>query len=499
MKLQTFLPSFSAFFSGAAVMSLELLGSRIVAPYLGSSVLIWTNLIGVILLAMALGAWYGGIMADRFPERRLFSWCLAAAGFWCFGLAVFAAPVLRMLLPLPFSFSAMLASLLLLAPPAALLAAVSPMVLRMGAKDVDSLGHVAGFLSAAGTVGSLFGTYMTGYVLLPRLPVHRLLLGLGFCLLLVGLALIKPWKKRWKTVAGSFLFFPGLVLWSFQPAGHVYPSAYADVFTWKGEYRGEPSVMLQINTGFHSVGKLADPSVTVLGYAQGLEAVDAFIAAPKRILVLGGGGFHVVSRLQKQYPEAQIDVVEIDPAVVEAAKMDMGFIPGPHTQVFLEDARTALRSRSPGYDLIIEDVFAGDISMPWYLLTKEALQAVSGLLAPQGLYAANLIFPPAPEDPIAITFKRNMMATFAASFGWVQYVDTGNNPRPQLPVNVLAFAGNGLSPNTEKLVEEVRRHTTTSTRPIANIPPEDGGMLWTDDFGNADYQSMEMYRHAWGK
>lgn len=499
MKLQAVLPPFAAFFSGAAVMSLELLGSRIVAPYLGSSVLIWTNLIGVILLAMALGAWCGGVVADRFPQVRIVAWCLGIAGFWCFALSVFAAPILRLLMSFSFSLSAALASLLLLAPPAALLAAVSPMVLRMGAKDVDSLGHVAGLLSAAGTIGSLVGTYATGYVLLPRFPVHRLLLGLGFCLLVVGLVLVRPWKKRWTAFASSFLLVPGFLLWPSHPMIHVYPSAYANVFTWEGTYEGVPSMLLQINTGFHSIGKREDPSVSVLGYVRGLEAADAFVPSPKRILVLGGGGFHVVSRLQRRYPEAEIDVVEIDPAVVQAAERDMGFVPGPKTRIFLEDARTALSSRRPGYDLVVGDVFAGDISMPWYLMTVEAMQSVSRLLSPQGVYAANLIFSPEPTAPVALAFKRNTMATLGASFGWVRYIDTGNNPQPSLPVNVLAFAGNGPPLASADVLRETAQRIATSTRPVANIPPESGGMLWTDDFGNADFQSMEMYRQAWGK
>lgn len=498
-QLQRSIPLLAAFGSGAAVMSLELFGSRIVAPYLGSSVLIWTNLIGVILFAMAIGAWAGGVLADRFPSIRWVAMVLGIVGFWCFGLAYFSGMILRVLSLLPYSTSALLASLVLLAPPAFLLAGISPAVLRLMARDVDSLGETAGLLSACGTIGSLFGTYVTGYVLLPRFPLHQLLLGLGFILLISAALLYQPWKKRWTAISHAALFLPGLVLWPLRPAATIYPSAYADVFTWRGEYSGKDSMILQINTGRHAVGLFEDRANSVLGYVHGMETVEAFLPTVSRALVLGGGGFHVVSSLQKRFPEASIDVVEIDPAIVEAAKADMGFVQATKTEIFLADARTAVRERNPGYDLIVSDVFSADISVPWHVLTKESLQDVSKLLAPDGMYTANLIFAAQPTDSVAIQYGKNLMATFHSAFAWTVFIDMANSPSSNIPSNVLVFAGNGKQPSVEALLQEADKRIADGARPIQIIPPMDGGMIWTDDFGNADYQSVEMYRQAWGK
>ncbi len=498
-KLQRFVPMLAAFGSGAAVMSLELLGSRIVAPYLGSSVIIWTNLIGIVLLAMALGAWLGGVVADKYPDIRIVSGALGISGVWCLGLVLFSGALLRPLTLLSFSSAAMLASLFLLAVPACFLATISPAVLRLSATDVDSLGHIAGKLSAFGTLGSLLGTYVTGYVLLPRFPLHQLLLGLSVLLLVAAICLFRPWPKQKKTASGAalVLLLPSISLFPLQMSQTVYPSAYADVRVAYGDYRGDNAVMLMINTGRHAVGYAQNPSDSVLGYVHGFETVDSLTPSIRRVLVLGGGGFHAVSSLQRRHPDAEIEVVEIDPAIVEAAKKQMGFEQAAKTRVLLEDARTAVPRLASGYDVIVSDIFGGDISVPWHVITKQALQEVSTKLAPQGVYVANLIFAAEPTLDEAKRYSQNLVATFRSAFSWIILVDMMNSPSKDIPSNVLLFAGNGQKPDTKVLLEEVQKRLPKQV--VTEIPPMDGGILWTDDFGNADYQSVQMYRAAWHK
>ena len=498
-KLQRFVPMLAAFGSGAAVMSLELLGSRIVAPYLGSSVIIWTNLIGVVLLAMAFGAWLGGRIADTYPDIRMVSIALGISGLWCLGLVLCSDILLRPLTALSFSSAAMLASLFFFLFPACLLACISPAVLRLSATDVDSLGHIAGTLSAFGTLGSLFGTYLTGYVLLPRFPLHQLLLGLSALLLIAAICLFRPWPKQKKTASGAALalLLPSISLFPLEMQQTVYPSAYADVRVARGNYHGDDAVMLMINTGRHAVGYAQQPENSVLGYVHGFEAVDAFVPSIRRVLVLGGGGFHAVTSLQKRHPDAEIEVVEIDPAIVAAAKKQMGFVPSSKTQILLEDARTAVPRLSGTYDLIISDVFGGDISVPWHVITKQALQEVSSKLSEQGIYVANLIFAADPQLEETKRYSRNVVATFQSAFSWIILVDMMNSPSKDIPSNVLLFAGNGKKPEATTVLAEVQKRLPKQA--VTQIPPLDGGMVWTDDFGNADYQSVQMYRAAWNK
>lgn len=497
--LQRFVPMFAAFGSGASVMSLELLGSRIVAPYLGSSVIVWTNLIGVVLLAMALGAWLGGVIADSYPDIRLVSGALGLSGLWCLGLVLFSEVILRPLTLLPFSSAAVLASLFLLAVPACLLAAISPMVLRLFTKNVDSLGRVAGSLSAFGTLGSLFGTYVTGYVLLPQFPLHRLLLGLSIFLLITAICFFQPWPKRKKTASSLafILLLPSVSLFPLQTSQISFPSAYADVRIVYGNFRGNDTVMLKINTGLHAVGYTSNPSDSALDYVHGFEAVDSLVPTPQRVLVLGGGGFHAVSSFQRRHPDAVIDVVEIDPAIIEAAKKYMGFVQATKTRILLDDARTSVPRLPAGYDVILSDVYGGDISTPWHVITEQALQDVSSKLSEDGVYAANLIIAAEPTTGYTKTFTKNVVATFKSVFSWIILIDTMNSSSKNMPSNVLLFAGNGKKPDASFLLKEVQKRVPKQR--ITEIPPMEGGMVWTDDFGNADYQSSQMYRDAFQK
>ena len=157
----------SVFLCGAALMIIELTGSRILAPFLGPSLVVWTSLIGIILASLSLGAWWGGILADRRPSARLLgrivllaAWATAAIGLsksWVLPFLQGAGSL---------HVTAIVATLVLFAPASVLLGMVAPFAVRLQLADTEVAGRTAGSLYALSTIGSIAGTFLAGFVLI---------------------------------------------------------------------------------------------------------------------------------------------------------------------------------------------------------------------------------------------------------------------------------------------------------------------------------------------
>ncbi|MFH1620722.1 MAG: fused MFS/spermidine synthase [Patescibacteria group bacterium] len=492
LKRQT--PIIAAFVAGFAVMSLEILGSRLVAPIVGSSVLVWTNLIGVILVALATGAWVGGIIADRFHQEKVVGYMMLGAGTWSL-LVVFVSRYILSLFPaLPPGTAAPIISLILLAPPAFMLGAIPPALIRLSLKEVSGSGHVAGMLSATGSFGSLLGTYLTGYVLLPLYSVTELLFGIAVLLVIFALFFFSSiFRRRAVVSATGFMFIMTPVALDKQE--YIFPSAYNFIEVKDINYHSEPARALIINQGLHAAASPNTLNESIFEYCRGWRAMDSLVTEPKRMLALGGGGFHVVREFLARHPEATADVVEIDPAVVFAAKKTFDINPDPRLNLIIADARTALDNLEPGYDIIVQDTFAGDLSVPWHLLTQEVFLKYKKLLAPSGIYTANIIMGGDDSGEAVKRFNRDFSTTLKTAFNWTGAVTLDNRLATNQPANVLVFAGNGQKPDMKNLATEVSRYATKSNPKELKLL--DGGMIWTDDFGLADYESIAMYREAY--
>jgi hypothetical protein len=189
------------FVSGAVVMALEMVGSRLLAPFFGDSVFVWGSLIGVVMTSLALGYYLGGRLADFEPSFRTFSLIIATAGAVIVPIPIFSNTVLEAVLNsgLGERFGPVLASLILLAAPTTLLGMVSPYALRLAASSLKNIGGVSGSLYSVSTGGSIFGTFFTVFVLIPSFGVRSILFALGLVLMatsLLGLA----WNQRLSTV-----------------------------------------------------------------------------------------------------------------------------------------------------------------------------------------------------------------------------------------------------------------------------------------------------------
>ncbi|HEY7202294.1 MAG TPA: fused MFS/spermidine synthase [Candidatus Dormibacteraeota bacterium] len=406
------------FFASAGVLVLEIVSLRLVAPYVGITLQTNSAVIGVALAAIAAGAWTGGRLADDANPRRLVPATLVVAGV----LTMLTLPLVRVLGPQMQSSDPLTATALAFVgvfAPAACLAAVTPMVVKLQLRDLGRTGTIVGRLSGIGTLGAILATFVTGFVLVAALPSSVIVIGLGLLTLVIGLALAVAPGSAWRPpVALVLAGVLGMGLTWIVPSPCQSETAYhcarvvADPARTSGRY-------LVLDTLLHSYVDLSDPTYLQFPYVQAIASV-ADVARPSgqpiRALHIGGGGLTLPRYLAATRPGTRDRVLEIDGGIIalDRARLGLGDLPG--LTIDVGDARVGLRGEATGgRDLIVGDAFGG-LAVPWHLTTREVVQEIRRILRPDGIYAVNVIdFPPD-------RFVRAEVATIASVFPEVAIV-----------------------------------------------------------------------------
>ena len=385
------------FSTSAAVLVLEILAGRLMAPYVGVTLETFTGIIGTVLAGISLGSWLGGRAADRHEPRRLLGPFLVAGGILTLlapTIIAIVGPGLRGGDPLGI---VVLTALGFFAP-AVVLSAVSPVVVKMQLNDLGETGSVVGQLSAVGTAGAIFGTFATGFVLLAALPSRPIVLVVGSLLVGVGVFLtvraMRPAPPALASIVAGALLVGGLNLVVTGPC--EVETAYFCAKVTVDDFRPSGRV-LWLDTLRHSYVDLDDPTHLEFRYA-GLVAAAVETQAPAGPLdglYIGGGGFTLPRWLSAVRPGSTNTVLELDPELVAIAERELGLDPAEIDRIEVGDARLTLDGTPDGaFELVIGDAFGGE-SVPWHLTTKEFYEAVRSKMAPDGMYAMNLIdYPP---------------------------------------------------------------------------------------------------------
>ena len=393
--------------SSAAVLVVEIVALRLLAPYLGLTLETSTLVIGLALAAIAGGSWVGGRWADERDGRALLGTLLGVSG------AVVAATPFLLRASASFAGGAFLvvAAAAAIIVPGWLLSAVTPIVTKLRLRRLEETGAVVGSLSGVGTVGAILGTVLTGFVLVSRVPVTWIMVSLGIALAVAGAFLELSARRRSAAVAVAVVLVGGLAA-GIAPSGCDAETQYhcARVVVDPGREGGRTLVLDNLR---HSYVDLDDPTHLEFTYVRALAAAIDTRWRPSSALTahhLGGGGLTLPRYLAVQRPGTRSTVSEIDPGVVAIDQERLGLRTGPDLRVRVEDARTGLRSVDDGQlDLVVGDAFGG-VSVPWHLTTREALREVHRVLRPGGTYAANLI------DNQPLAFARAEVATLRTVF-----------------------------------------------------------------------------------
>jgi len=486
------------FLSGACTMTLELVASRLVAPVLGVSLYTWTSVIGVVLAGMSAGSFVGGWMADRSNARALLGPVLIASGLVTF-LIVPANPVLGMALPaIKYTLLRVVVPVtILFGIPSFVIGLVSPLVYRICLTDLRRTGITVGKLAASGSLGSIAGTFATGFYLIPRFGTRAIVFGVAAVLMVLGILSI-PWRRKGTAAIGMLLVL-GLVaggLYGLQFGLRYYygddiliESAYYAIRVTTEERPGGAKLKkLVLDHLIHSATDPNDPDYLWYEY----ERVVAWIVknlgkADMSALFIGGGGYTLPHWLERNYPKSQVEVVEIDPEVTRVALKE--FVPDSRRITsYNEDGRTALRNLPSGkkYDFVFGDAF-NDVSVPYHLTTVEFGEAVRNRLRDGGVYVVNIV------DKSSGPFLKAFAATLASVFKHVVI----------LPGSDAAFAS-GRSPHL--LVASMVEMPFSTWAAPADVsfavtpqaaPPS--GLVLTDDYAPVDFLLLPVFDEKTGR
>jgi spermidine synthase len=378
--------------SGASVLSLEILGTRILGPFYGASIFLWTALISVALAALALGYALGGRLADRGPTAQRLGLILLGAAIWVFLIPLLKRPLLLATEPLGLRTAILTTSFFLFFPPLLLMGMVSPYAIRLKISRIEDAGKTAGDLYAISTVASVVAAIATGFVLVPGIGVNRLILLIGAALLLAaGIALLQARSGSKMAAVLLLLLAPAGAAAGWGPMGHrpdldrglaaITESEYAEIrILEKNDMR-----LFLIDGGVHT---MIEPGswMPFHRYAVVTETFDKLFPAPGKMLLFGLGGGSVVKSFKRL--DWQIDAVELDPEVTRMALRYFG-LEEDEARYFHMDARRFLAESTEQYDFIMGDAY-GSGTIPWQLLTKECFEAMNARLAPNGVVALNI-------------------------------------------------------------------------------------------------------------
>lgn len=399
------------FASSGAVLMLEILSLRLVAPFVGLTLQTSTAVIGFALGAISLGAWLGGKSADRKGPRLTLGPAVLAGGI----AVLFVGPMVRWTggrLGGTDASAVLVVAAVAVFVPSALLSAVSPMVVKLRLQSLEETGEVVGRLSGVGTLGALVSTFVTGFLLVARVSTGIILLMLGAALTILGYLLTVRLRRAGLAPGALAVAALGVMAsLSSSPACDV-ETAYhcARIQTDPARPSGRT---LRLDTLANSYVDLADPTYIEYSYLRAMISVLEAARpgrGPLRALHIGGGGLTFPRYLAATRPGTDSLVLEIDPGVIDLNLDRLGLQMGSGLRVKVQDARVGL-SQQPtnSRDLVVGDAFNG-LSVPWHLTTRQTIAAVRRILVPEGVYMVNVIdYPP-------LRFARAEAATMASQF-----------------------------------------------------------------------------------
>ena len=472
--------------SSGLLLVLEVVAGRLIAPYVGVSLYTWTAVIGVILAGLSAGNWIGGVWADAGAGEKASGVVLVGAS-----LTTLAIPLILTLVAPGIQDSAislLSASLLLVLSlffvPALLLGIITPLLTTLALGLSSRTGHIVGMMHALAAIGSIGGTFLTGYWLIQAFGSRAVVLGTAFTLGVISL----PFFKRSGTprVAAVVLVAAGVLVGvtSFKN-GYATPcdreSSYFCIRVVSDDWEVPPGELrsLVLDHLLHGSNHSTEARVLAAPYVHLMDelVLDHFGAAARPdFFFIGGGAYTQPRAVLALYPGASVTVAELDPLVTATAR-DMLFVETDTIEIHHSDARAVLaRDRKRRYDVIVADAFH-DIAVPIHLVTREFAQLVRARLNPGGLYTLNVV-DAFPDAKLVKSMVKTLRGVFSGVHVWLEGV-----PEDQARVTYVISAGDGYRP-AETLVAQrgIQRQWFDVTGPLLSVgTPVDSLPVLTDD------------------
>ncbi|TMD68116.1 MAG: spermine synthase [Chloroflexi bacterium] len=473
------------FISGMTSLALEMCASRLLAAYFGTSLFIWANLIGLILVYLTTGYFIGGRLADRYPSEQVLCTITAMAALSISILPFISQVILTWSITgleqvsVSIFFSSLLGTILLFAVPVTLLGLVSPFAIRLVTKELGRSGKTSGSLYAISTFGSILGAFLPVLWLIPTFGVRRTLLIFGVMLFTASLWGLRPrWRPAFSLVLialvlplGPLKNIPDLIYEQESLYNYIQVTQLPD---------GTRELILNEGQAIHSI-YYPNPKTVLTGWYW-----DYFLAAPyfnarftpqklHRVGIIGLAAGTIAHQFTKVYGPVSIDGVEIDPSIIDVGRRYFA-MNEPNLHVHVQDGRTYLETTQAQYDVVAIDAFQQPY-IPFQLTTREFFSTIRSHLSSTGVVALNTahtthdyrlvqafvntmskVFPSVYVFDVPGTFNTEIMAT-------VQ------------PTSITTFRQNLAQFTPSSIMGQV----ASEVSPVVTQGRSDGGIVFTDD------------------
>ncbi|OGV65810.1 MAG: hypothetical protein A2283_07730 [Lentisphaerae bacterium RIFOXYA12_FULL_48_11] len=385
----------TAAITGGAIMIVEILGAKMLAPYVGTSHFVWTAQIAVTLVALATGYYIGGRLVDKSPDLKMLYMAIIAASVYLAATVMVVEPLAYWCLKFKLAVGSLLASLFLFFVPLSLLAMVGPFFVRIITESVSAVGSNTGRLTSISTLGSVFGTVLIGYVLIPFLPNSVTMFITSAVLMLTGIvyfAVFSRSNRKISALALMALVIIGLAEYGAERSEglHNYITLFKAnsnfgqlqvIDNTEGTNRHYLNDYLVQNT-YDPKQKKSASSFTYLLH----DLSWSYMPKMERVLCIGMGMGIVPMRFAAE--GIKVDVVEINPSVPAVAEKFFDFN-ADRLNLVIGDGRYFINHAGDReYDVVVLDAFLGD-SIPSHLFTKEAFSAIKRILKTDGVLVIN--------------------------------------------------------------------------------------------------------------
>lgn len=390
----------SVFMTGGAILAVEITALRILSPYYGNTIYAASAVIGIVLAALSAGYYFGGKMADKYPDFRLFYGIIFISGLLVILIRVLSA---LLLLPLGGAFSvktgSFVFSFILFFAPSLCLGTLSPFAVKLYSQDKENVGSRSGTVFFWSTLGSIAGSFLSGFFFIPNFGVSNIIGAIGIFLCLwgiIGFLILRPPKTA------TFLFLAAIVLaygifllWFYHPQkqpGVIYEKdgVYEKIRIVDGIQGGRPTRFL-LQDRSHSAAMFLDSNNLVFDYTKYYKLYELFRPEAKKAFFVGGGAYSIPKAILSDLPEVEVKVAEIEPSLFELAKRYFNLKEDSRLKNYTEDGRRLLSQSREKYDIIVSDVYYSTFSVPAHFTSKEFFDLAKSRIEENGVFVGNFI------------------------------------------------------------------------------------------------------------
>lgn len=484
-----------AFASGFSVMNLEISASRLLAPYFGTSLFVWTNIIGVVLIALSIGYYIGGVLADKTSNIKTLLYFIFSGGLLFLTVPWAIQPLATLLAPSnagignighSIFLGSLITSIILFGLPLGLLGMTSPFLIKLYAKK-DEIGKGAGSIFAISTIGSILGTFLPTLVFIPLFGTKRTILLAATVLILISLPVLK--FKSVKLLLALFLilelFSPNVL--SIKKNGTLEETESVHQYIQVSQSKNGDKIM-SFDEGLGVQSVLPKNGFTTSKYYDFYNILPVLNPSQtqKKVLLIGLAGGTIARELNHFYGDkVNITAVELDAEAIRLAKkwFDIENIP---MQIYAQDGLMFLKNSKEKYDIIIIDAYQNELRIPWTLTTVEFWNTVSNSLNSGGIVGMN-INSKGTESPLFKALTETQLQVFPYVYATQISNHLITNFMVTLSKNELSFsnAGNELT-STELAFIKARVSGTT------RLENKNNGLILTNDKAPIEFLTDEM-------